>query len=43
MENDGEGQRETYFMRARRESQIKEREIGRKSKGIQIHPVALEN
>ena len=40
---DEEGQIETFFMRARGESQRKEREVRRNSKGIQIHPFGLEN
>ena len=34
---DEEGQIETFFMRARGESQRKEREVGRNPKRIQIH------
>ena len=43
MEKDGESYRETFFLRAGRESQRIEREIGRKSKGIQIQLSGLEN
>ena len=43
MEKYRERQEETIFLRARQESQRKEREIGRKSNGTQIQPFGLEN
>ena len=43
MENDGESWIETFFFRGRRESQRKEREIRKKSKGTHIHPDRLDN
>ena len=43
MDKDRAGYKDTFFIIAKTESQRKEREIGRKSKGIEIHPFELEN
>ena len=40
---DGESQRETFSLGARRESLRKGKETGLKLKGIEIHPFGLEN